>query len=167
MRYLICASWCCGSEDTVCHLHGRHIELLLADGSVEGQIEFALKHLWNIVEGGLHRVVTAHLVADGLIVAHSLFTLESSALALYSLSGITKFGSNGHYSLLLHVLHGETAIDGSGNLAGALYERIGSNGEVVGREFTELATAGKEEDGKTGHSKENFCWFHTIINWYF
>ena len=146
-----------GGEHAVGHLHSRNVEGLLADSSVEGQIEFALSHLGEIVEGGLHGVVTAHLVADGLVVTNRLLTLEGGRLSLYGVTGIAEFGGYGDYSLLLHVLHGEATVDGGGHLAGAFYERVRRYSEIVGREFAELAATGQEKDGKSGCSQKYVC----------
>ena len=121
----------CG-DDAVGHLHGRHVELLVADAGVEGQVHICLVAV-GIGEVGLHRVVAAHLIHNSLTVAGDVLTLEGGAAALNGHTvGIAQFGYDGHHGLLLHILLWEVAVDGCGYCTSLSLKRIRVHGEVVG-----------------------------------
>ena len=108
----------CCSQHAIGDLHGRHIDFLLADTGIEGEIHLALLHIGHIVKGCLHRVAATHLVGNGLVVAHDFLALEGSAFALSDLSiAIAQLRDHRHHSFRLHIFHGEVTIDGSRNLA--------------------------------------------------
>ena len=108
----------CCSQHAIGDLHGRHVDFLLADTGVEREIHLALLHIRHIVESGLHRVSAAHLVGNGLVIAHDFLALEGSTLALSNLAiAIAQLRNHRHHSLRLHIFHREVTIDGSRNLA--------------------------------------------------
>ena len=120
------------SDDAVSHLHCGNVNLLASDISVESEVEFALLHLGNILEVGLHSVVAADLVRDGLVVALHLLALECGASALYGLSvAIAEFWDDGDSGLFLHVFLREHAIDGGGHLTCCCLQWVRVNLEIV------------------------------------
>ena len=124
-----------GGNDTVSHLNGRNLDGLLANLSVERQEKLALLHGFLVGEHGLHGVVAAQQIRDGLIVTQHLFTLECSRLTLDGLLcavlGEAQFGDYRHYRLLIHVFLRERTIDGCCHLSGFSLQRVGSYLEIV------------------------------------
>ena len=124
-----------GGDDTVGNLDGRHLNLLLADLGIEGEVELALLHGVLIGEGGLHRVVAAEEVRDGLVVAEHLLTLERGGLALDGLLCAilreAQFGDDRHDGLLVHILLWECAVDGRCDLSGLCLQGVWSHFEIV------------------------------------
>ena len=102
-------------------------------------------HLGQVLEAGLHRVAATHQIGDGLVVALYLFALERGAGALHPLHAtgglVAQFRCYGHYSLLLHILLREHAVDGGRHLTGLCFQWIGCNAEIVSRQGAELSRA--------------------------
>ena len=75
----------CRCQHAIGDFHGRHLYFLFSDTRIKREIHLTLLHIWDIVKRGLHRVAAAHLVGDGLVIAHDFLALEGSALALCDL----------------------------------------------------------------------------------
>ena len=133
-----------GGHDTRSHLHIGHYHCLLAYPGIERQVEIALLHLGLILEVALHRIASTQQVRYGLVVAQHLLALERSFLAvdgLQALRGlVAQLRRHRHHGLLLHVLFGEHAVDGSADRAGFCLQRIRVNVKVFGRQRTEFRT---------------------------
>ena len=140
-----------GGEHTVGHFHLGNGDTLVADAGIEGQIELAAIHGGSVGEIRAHHIVATHLVGDGLVVAHHVFSLESGALSHRTRAGIAQFGHNGDDGLFLHVLFGETAVDCGRNGVAYHFERRGGNGEIVGRKRSKLPAA------RTQHEEAEAC----------
>ena len=109
-------------DDAISHFDSRNLYGLLTHLGVERQEELALLHGVFVSELGLHGVVSAQHVRDGLIVAQHFLTLEGGGLSLDGLLDAilceTQLGDYSHHSLLLHVFLGERTVDSCCNLSG-------------------------------------------------
>ena len=84
-----------GGEHAVGDFHFGDGYALVADAGIERQVELAAIHGRGVGEIRAHHIVATHLVGDGLIVTHDVFSLESGTLSHGFRSGIAQFGHNG------------------------------------------------------------------------
>ena len=140
-------------DDAVGNLHGRDFDILLAHRALELQVEFGLGHLGHVVKRGLHRVVAAHLVGDGLVVALDLLALEYGSLALGLATFPTQDGGHLDDGFLIEILLRELAVDGGRHLAVHSLQHLGRNGEIIGRQLAHFLAA-RAERGQHQHPEK-------------
>ena len=127
-------------DDTVGHLHFRHLHLLLSDLCVESEVEFALGHFRHVVEAVLHCVVAANLVRNLSVVGLNFLTLECGRLTLCTAFSIAQYGGYSHNGFFLHVFFRKASVDGHRHFTAHSLHRRRGHCEIVGREFAELVT---------------------------
>ena len=123
-----------GRDDTVSNGYAGKSVLFVALSDREVEVEGALVHSGNIIEGHGDGHCTTVVIADDGVVAENFFALECVGLALGFGSVIDESRCNGYDCILDKEFSGDIAVDCSGYTFTYYFKRIGIGGEVIGHE---------------------------------